>query len=197
MTHHSKLAEWLGSELPKEYRDYLHTVDGRETLVGDVLFYDASSLIERNETYEVKAYCPGHFTVGDDGGGRAVVIRIADGSVLLVDHGAMTPDCMRQLSLNFRDWLAAGCPLPDEDQFSTENDRLSQLVLVNAGTANSATIAKELRRALSISLSEALTLARGEKAILMDSNRYTLQQMDKCRSNLATLGAVVTITRAS
>ncbi len=197
MTHHSKFAEWLGAVLPKAYEDYLHAIDGRETLVGDVLFYDASSLIERNETYEVKAYCPGHFTIGDDGGGRAVVIRIADGAVLLVDHGAMTPECMTRLGDNFRDWHAAGCPLPNEDQLPNEKHRLSQLVLVNAGTANSATIAKELRRALSISLSEALTLAREEQTIVMDSNRYTLQQMDKCRSNLANLGALVTITRES
>jgi hypothetical protein len=107
---------WLAAPLPRDYVAFLatHTEDA---LFGDrYIFYDATSLIERNTTFASKVYCPGYIIIGNDSGGRAVVIPIDRplGEVFLVDHGAMTPDCFVKMAQPFHEWLAEGCPLPAE-----------------------------------------------------------------------------------
>ncbi len=194
MTALAKFAGWLGAALPPQYEDYLLSVDGRENSVGGVLLYAVSSLIERNETYEVRRYCPGHFTVGDDGGGRAVVLRLDDGAVHLVDHGAMTPECMTPIGGSFRDWYAADCPLPEDDEDSGNRVERSQLILMDAGTATSAAIAKELRIALSVPVNEAMTLARAQRVVLMDRKQHSAKHMSKLLENLTKLGAIACFT---
>lgn len=108
--------QWLGAPLPPDYVVFLaaHT---EETLFGDrYVLFEATSLIERNETFESKVYCPGHIIIGSDSGGRAVVIPIDGplGDVFLVDHGAMTIDFFEKMALPFHEWLARGCPLPED-----------------------------------------------------------------------------------
>lgn len=193
MTFQSEFVAWLGYPLPPQYEEYLRSVDGGETTIGDVLLYGADLLKERNETYEVKLYCPGDFTIGDDGGGRGVILRVNDGSVHLVDHGAMTPDCMTQLSGSFREWYAANCTLPDED----EDDRSgpSQLVLVDTGAATAPRVAKELRAELAIPLKNAMAMARTKSVVLMDRSRHSPHQMAKLSKILMGLGANVRLTQ--
>lgn len=106
---------WLEKSIPEEFKNYAETTGAEEINVNRVLLYSAEDLIERNETYEVKEYCPGYFTIGDDGGGGAIVMKVEDGSLHLVDHGAMMPDCMKLVADSFQEWHASGCPLPDED----------------------------------------------------------------------------------
>ena len=88
-----KVTSWAGNELPEEYVALLMARGGQ--FCGELVrLYDVDEIIERNETYETKTYCPGFLTIGDDRGGRAVVIasRRAPSPVYLVDHGYMSPD---------------------------------------------------------------------------------------------------------
>ena len=191
MTSHSEFVAWLGHALPPQYEEYLRSVDDGENAVGDVLLYSADLLVEQNETYEVKSYCPGHFTIGDDGGGRGIVLRVCDGSVHLVDHGAMTPDDMTLLGDGFREWYAAGCPLPDEDDEGDDRGATSQLILVDRGTATASSIAKNLRSEAAIPLSEAMAMARSESIVLTDSSRHSRHDMARLAEILTELGANV------
>ena len=51
-------------------------------------------MLERNRAFET-LYRPGYPAIGDDSGGRAVVMALRSPQALfLVDHGAMTPDCL-------------------------------------------------------------------------------------------------------
>lgn len=82
------LVTWAGSDLPEDYLEVLSTRGGK--FCNDaVRLYAADELIERNETYETKRYCPGYLTIGDDSGGRAIVIALqsTSGPVYFVDHG--------------------------------------------------------------------------------------------------------------
>jgi hypothetical protein len=106
---------WAGVALPKHYRAFLR--EHPSGFEGDLVrLYAIKDVIERNETYETKKYCPGCITIGDDSGGQAIVVAFDDeaGAVFLVDHGAMTRDCFCLIASNFRHWLEQGCPLTDD-----------------------------------------------------------------------------------
>jgi hypothetical protein len=107
------IENWLGASLPSRYVDFLLT--HTEQIFGDeVLLYPADYLIERNETFETKTYCPGYIAIGDDSGGRAFLIPINKpvDTVYMVGHGYMSPKGFRALPLGFEQWLSEGCPLP-------------------------------------------------------------------------------------
>ena len=107
-----EVERWLGAPLPAEYVMFLRSHNG--TVIGEqVLLYAAESLVERNETYETKTYCPGYLTIGDDSGGRAVVIQIDQplDQVYLVGHGSMSPSDFKLLPMSFNAWVEKGCPI--------------------------------------------------------------------------------------
>ena len=102
----------LGHALPACYAAFLG--EWEEGLRGgQVLLYGADSLMERNATYETQLSCPGFIAIGDDSGGRAVMLSL-DGvstAVYLVGHGSMQRDDFEQAADDFTSWLAADCPL--------------------------------------------------------------------------------------
>ncbi len=103
---------WAGVPLAHQYRVFLVSRGGQ--FVGDfVRFYSADELIERNECYETKLYCPGFLSIGDDSGGRAVIInpQLTPPSVFVVDHGSMSQDDFIVVSESLLDWVNMGCPL--------------------------------------------------------------------------------------
>lgn len=68
---------------------------------------------ERNATHETHIYAPGYIAIGDDSGGKAIVIRVPGGfAVFVVDHGSMSPDDFVEVSRDFTEWLRSGLPLP-------------------------------------------------------------------------------------
>ena len=106
------LERWLGRVLPAYYLRFLQ--DWQEGLRSEqVLLYGAESLLERNETYDTQQSCPGYITIGDDSGGRAVMLALDDGdrAVYLVGHGSMQRDDFELAADDFMSWLAADCPL--------------------------------------------------------------------------------------
>jgi hypothetical protein len=101
---------WLGATLPAEYAKFLKSHTG--SIIGEqVCLYSVTSLIERNETYETLTYCPGYLAIGDDSGGRAVIILLADPlkDVYLVGHGDMDLNGFKLLPLPFSEWLRSAC----------------------------------------------------------------------------------------
>ena len=106
------IERWLGHVLPAYYLHFLR--DWEEGMRGEqVLLYGAESLVERNETYDTQQSCPGYITIGDDSGGRAVMLALDDGdrAVYLVGHGSMQRDDFELAADDFMFWLAADCPL--------------------------------------------------------------------------------------
>lgn len=105
---------WAGAKLPEAYKSVL---GGCEAGVfhDPVLIYPAADVVERNRTFETTEYCPGHIAIGDDGGGRAVVIGLGDHQtcpVFVVDHGSMSPASFEMVAADLAAWVGAGCPLP-------------------------------------------------------------------------------------
>lgn len=104
--------EALGARLPAFYANFLRRTDGLGP-EGSVVLYSTDDLAERNETFEVQAYAPGFLAIGDDGGGRSLLIAL-DGStsVFIVDQGSMDPDDFEEVAPDFTDWIERGMPLP-------------------------------------------------------------------------------------
>jgi hypothetical protein len=79
-----------------------------------VLLYPLDYVIERNETFETKIYCPGYIAIGDDSGGRAFVISLGDPecNLFVVDLGSMDPDDFDPMNTTLDPWVEAKCPVP-------------------------------------------------------------------------------------
>ena len=108
----SVIERWLGAQLSHAYRHLLVSQGGK--FIGDtVRIYAADEVIERNECHEMQVCCPGFLAIGDDSGGRAIVIdpRPPTSPVCVVDQGSMSPDDFRLVSDNLADWVDLGCPL--------------------------------------------------------------------------------------
>lgn len=97
--------------LPPALRALLGASDGIEGASG-VALYHASELEERQCAYEMRVYAPGQIAIGDDGGGRVVILDRASGKVSLIDAGAIGSDPGTHLTDDLRAWVNAGLPLP-------------------------------------------------------------------------------------
>jgi hypothetical protein len=108
-----EIESWVGEPLPEPYRTFL-AGHPDELAVGDrVVLYGRASFIELNEANEVRTYAPGCVTIGDDSGGRQVLLALRNGRLGLVDAGSMSPTNAYPLADRFDDWLAGGCDLRD------------------------------------------------------------------------------------
>lgn len=110
-----EIEAWLKQPLPEPYRTFLAGT-AESFLAGNdrTLVYGRNAIVERNDTYEARAYCPGHLMVGDDSGGSALVLSLDDGSIHSVGMGAMTPDCFEPVALGFAAWADVGFPFADD-----------------------------------------------------------------------------------
>ncbi len=107
----AEIEAWLGQPLPEPYRSFLAATAESFLAANDrTLVYGRDAVVERNDTYQSQAYCPGHLMVGDDSGGAALVLSLADGRVHSVGMGAMTPDCFEPVAPSFAVWQASGFP---------------------------------------------------------------------------------------
>jgi hypothetical protein len=107
----SALERWLGAPIATPLREAIARHGGDE--IGAVRLYAIDELIERNQCYETQVYCPGYLTVGDDGGGRAILVHAAltPSTVFVVGHGSMSEDDLVAVGDDLASWLHAGCPL--------------------------------------------------------------------------------------
>lgn len=100
-----------GSPIGEPLRAAIAAHGGDE--IGQVRLYAADEIVERNQTYETQLYCPGYVTIGDDGGGRAVVVHgaLEPPAVFVVGHGSMSADDFVEVGAGLHDWIADGCPV--------------------------------------------------------------------------------------
>jgi len=104
--------EWSGCTLSSPLRALLSSLNG--ATVGDLAhFYAPADLLERNETYETRTYCPGWLTIGDDGGGSAIVVAPDQWptAVYLVGHGSMSRADFVAVAEALHEWVGSGCEL--------------------------------------------------------------------------------------
>ncbi len=108
------VAKRLGRSVPLPLSELWATSDGLASPEGAVV-YSTEDLPERNETLEVEKYAPGYVAVGDDGGGRALLMVSSGDSAVWVDMGSMDPSTGVELTPPWLEWLEAGLPLQDAE----------------------------------------------------------------------------------
>ncbi|WP_147271142.1 SMI1/KNR4 family protein [Microbacterium sp. JB110] len=84
-----------GGSLPREYVELLQISDGMHNN-GNLSILGAEGVVERNADYEVQAYLPGYFMIGDgDGGcGNAILLNLHDRRIYEVGMGIMDEESM-------------------------------------------------------------------------------------------------------
>jgi len=100
----------VGFSLPAEYVEILQVANGF-ALSNGVIIYAAEDIPERNRTFEVKTYAPGYFAIGDDSGGRLLMLNGSKPGIWIVDDGSVHPNDMIFLNYSFGDWIDSGFPL--------------------------------------------------------------------------------------
>lgn len=100
---------WHGAPIASGLREFVAAHGGRA--IGEVRLYAADEWIERNECYETPVYCPGWLALGDDGGGRAIMVHAAltPPTVFVVGHGSMSEADFRRVGEDLALWVAGGC----------------------------------------------------------------------------------------
>lgn len=104
----------LGYSLPTAYREFLHRIGGVRNSESGLLLYSTFELVERNLTWDVNSYARGYIAIGDDSGGRVILIRNDDprAAVYLVDAGAMTVEKMKLIEGGWASWEEKSFALP-------------------------------------------------------------------------------------
>lgn len=110
----AEIEAWAGRPLPGEYRQFLEAFGG-EFVTECVVVYAPEDVVERNETFQVKEYCPGHITIGDDSGGKAIVIATDKDPcpVYIVGHGCMDTEYFHFVASSLSEWRKANYEIPD------------------------------------------------------------------------------------
>ncbi|MBD2092275.1 SMI1/KNR4 family protein [Microcoleus sp. FACHB-1515] len=99
----------LGCVFPPCYVALLQCTNGLTAQAEhySLLLYSTDELAERNITYEVAQYLPDFLMIGDDGGGRGILISQGnlDSPVYLIGMGSMQWSDARCLAVNLAEWI--------------------------------------------------------------------------------------------
>ena len=104
----------FGFRFSDEYRNFLLVTNGM--LAHDfVLLFSVDDILERNETNEISTYFPGWVMIGDDSGGRGILVptNASEGPVYWVDMGSALIEESDRLSDRLTSWLEDRCPIPE------------------------------------------------------------------------------------
>lgn len=97
-----------------DYKAFLDRTLTSEMFGDTVLLYGVQDIEERNATYEVQSYLPGWFSIGDDSGGRAFLMRLDSTPVVYrCDYGALGSIDPETVADAFGDWFNSECPVHD------------------------------------------------------------------------------------
>ncbi|MES2660969.1 MAG: hypothetical protein V4689_20250 [Verrucomicrobiota bacterium] len=107
--------ETIQESVAPTYRELVDHLEGDFSVGQIVVLYAWLSVVERNETLEVDVYLPNYVAIGNDSGDCEFLMR-RDGStsVYRCDAGQLGSVEPEWLHNHVADWLAAGCPLPQE-----------------------------------------------------------------------------------
>ncbi len=127
-----------GKRLPGDYREFLRRSDGL-SLDGGLLIYGSADLTERNETWEVDEYAPGHIAIADDGGGDVLILKLNgdDQAVYAVESCVMDPEFAHKVSESLAAWIVTGLEMNGlhlSDRTSTTPKKISRRALAPVET---------------------------------------------------------------
>lgn len=103
-----------GGRLPREFVELLRVSDGMCT-DGNLSILAAEGVVQRNADYEVQAYLPGYFMIGDDGGGSAILLNLRDRRIYEVDMGSMDEESMELCAASLDELLVLGTSLGERE----------------------------------------------------------------------------------
>lgn len=134
----------------KDFVDLLRCSNGLQ--VEDLLsltLYATNEIEERNTTYEVAIYASTMLCIGDDGGGRCVLLEKEKGAVYLVDMGSMMKKDATFLASSLAEWIESGFSLKDPQE---EKTKYVDIYLMRPPTGGSKGLLR-LKKALNLRLS--------------------------------------------
>jgi hypothetical protein len=101
-----QVRKFLGG-LPDQLDRWYRFSDGF-LLASGIGVYSVTDLVERNDTFEVHDYCPGFLLIGDDSGGRGILLRSdsATESVYSSDLGDLSVDGFQREAASMDEWIA-------------------------------------------------------------------------------------------
>jgi hypothetical protein len=121
----------LNTILPISYKELLQASNGLATNEG-IIIYGTNDILERNETWETQEYAPGFVSIGDDSGGRVLLMSLSDKEeILIVDSGDMTPDHAELISTNLIQWVTNGLRIDLKETSCIDWSENCKLVVVN------------------------------------------------------------------
>lgn len=102
----NQVRQHIGTDLPRPLNELYALTDGFVSPSG-ISVYEADSLLERNETFEVEVYAPGYFLFGDDSGGRGFLMKLKDGDerIFSTDLGDLSPQYFDEEAASLQEWL--------------------------------------------------------------------------------------------
>lgn len=126
-----ELENLMKIDLPNAYKDLLRYTNGF-SVGGGLTIYGTKEIVERNETWEITEYASGYVSIGDDGGGNVFfMLQGADvKEVLVVDSGDMNPNHATVITLDFSEWVNAGCLNETIQKIAVEFPDTCNIVLV-------------------------------------------------------------------
>lgn len=117
--------KWMNTTFPKALKQLWKKSDGLYTDEG-VLIYGAEQIAERNQTWETDLYAEGYVAIGDDSGGRVLIMLAEAGAkdVWIVDGGSMSPDDGMHVTDHFIRWVNQGLELgeSEEDEYIDDDE---------------------------------------------------------------------------
>jgi hypothetical protein len=100
-----EIEDWVGLRLPEPYRTFLAGHEDDLQVGPLVVLYGRAYIVELNEASQSKTYCPQCITIGNDSGGREILLALNNGKLGLVDAGSMNPADASPLADDFGTWL--------------------------------------------------------------------------------------------
>ncbi|SFK18876.1 MULTISPECIES: SMI1/KNR4 family protein [unclassified Bacillus (in: firmicutes)] len=169
-----ELEDLMKMEFPNAYKDLLRYTNGF-SIGGGLTIYGTEDILERNETWEVTEYASGYVSIGDDGSGNVfLMLQSADvKELLVVDSDDMDPNHATVITLDFSDWVNAGCLNGKMQKIAVEFPDTCNIVLVetpNGGLKNLVKIKSVL--ALDISTGDLLKGSKNLPFILVKEFPY-------------------------
>jgi hypothetical protein len=152
--------EALGRALPESVKAFYRVSNG--AFDNNAMFvHPVEHIAERHHTYEADEYAPGWQVVGDDSGGRMIMVGPND-EVLIVDAGSMTPAYGRVLAPNLMSWVEAGM----SDGRVHQEERFVDIYLSRPPEAISTLMHLRETLALDLTASEVLKVSRSLPGLL-------------------------------
>lgn len=171
----------LGRVVPDVVKRFWRVTNGLHSDSG-VLLYSTRLIAERNDTLGVTEYAPEFVAVGDNSGGRVFLMEASAAAHTLYDADDSSPEARSIVAASYLDWLADGCPLPEDEE--EDWSRLGEVVVTAmppGGLRDLARMRREL--ALPMGLDELRRLLAKPPATVLHAVTYA-----KYRAGVDALG---------